>query len=109
MVVNYYNAATSESKELMIRNFVINIASQFDIAKTSALFSYIPFSTNPGDFDVNQWFNNSVVANMISGDQNKKKEFLESLIMPDRDGIRGEHYLYHYQTNQNNLLDYFFN
>lgn len=90
MVVNYHNAVTDESKEKAIRDFVINIASQFDIAKTSTLLSYIPFSTNPGDFDVNQWFNNSMVMNMTSGDQKKKQYFLEGLIMPDRDGIRGE-------------------
>ena len=104
MVVNYHNAVTDESKEKMIRDFVINIASQFDIAKTSTLLSYIPFSTNPGDFDVNQWFNNSLVAKMTSGDQEKKKDFLDGLIMPDRDGARGKPFWTTHYTNPSEVL-----
>ena len=57
---------------------------------------YIPFSTQAGDFDVNQWFNNSVVAGLKSGNKNGQKEYLENLIMPDRDDPRGICFYYFY-------------
>ena len=89
IVVNYYNTVLDEVKEGQLRDYVISLASEFDIAATSTLLSYIPFSTNPGDFDVNQWFNNTVVKSLASGDKQGQKVFLENLVMPDREGARG--------------------
>ena len=89
MIVNYYQTTTNETFEGILRDFIISVASGFDISASSTLFSYIPFSTQPGDFDPNQWFNNPVMAKLPSGDKTAQKDYLENLIMPDRDGVRG--------------------
>jgi len=89
MIVNYYDVTTNETKEGLLRDFVISVASGFDISASNTLFSYIPFSTQPGDFDPNQWFNSPALAKIQSGDKTAQKDYLENLIMPDRDGERG--------------------
>lgn len=93
VVANYYQTVTSEEKEGELRNFIIELASEFDIAANKTHFAFIPFTTNPGDFDPFslQWFNNSMVANMGSGDKAGKEEYLNEVLRPDNTGSRGKH------------------
>lgn len=92
VIANYYETVNSEEKEFELRNFIIAVASSFDIAANNTHFAFIPFSTNPGDFGSSslQWFNNSMVANMASGDRAAKLQYLNEVLIPDRDGNRGK-------------------
>ena len=56
--------------------------SAFDLTTSGSHFSYVPYSTFPGDYSLNQWFNNSVVRDMPPGNKTAQKEYLESVVVP---------------------------
>ena len=61
----------------------MKIAELFDIAGRNTHFSYIPYSSTPGDYNALQWFNNSVVKNIQSQDKVSQKVYLEAVIKRD--------------------------
>lgn len=67
----------------------MKIAELFDIAGRNTHFSYIPYSSFPGDYNGLQWFNNSVVKDIQSQDKVSQKAYLEAVIKrdPSSEGI----------------------
>ena len=76
---------SEQSKEKAIRDFVIDVAMNFDISRSVTHFSYIPYSIWPGEYNDLQWLNNSAVANMTSGNKTALRLYLNEVVRKDPD------------------------
>ena len=91
VVANYYQTVKDEAVEEQLRNFIMKLGGQFDISANGTHFAYIPFSTKAGDFGEgsNQWFRNSFISHISSGDKTQARQYLNEVIMPDTGDNRG--------------------
>ena len=76
---------TEEAHFTDMKNFIKDTALLFDISQTMSHFAYIPFSTEAGDNE-NQWFNNSIVAEITSGDKIAQKAYLDLVVKKEPEG-----------------------
>lgn len=87
-IVDFSGSIQDTNDIQKIEALVKDTAKTFDISKDNTHFAYIAFSTRPSD-NADQWFNNSIVANIAAGDKAAQAAYLDQVVKPDEnDGIK---------------------
>ncbi|XP_057304151.1 uncharacterized protein LOC130641387 isoform X2 [Hydractinia symbiolongicarpus] len=87
-IVDFSGSIQDTNDIQKIEALVKDTAKTFDISKDNTHFAYIAFSTRPSD-NPDQWFNNSIVANIAAGDKAAQAAYLDQVVKPDEnDGNR---------------------
>ena len=84
-VVDFSSTITDVRKEHLLKEFVIATAMSLYMYAEGSHFSYIPYSTWPGDYTDNQWFNNSKVAGMETYNRTLLTAYLDDVVQRDPD------------------------
>ena len=95
-IADFSSSTTLTDEQLLasIKRFIIDVMSPFHMSDSGPHFSYMPFSTFPGDYSPNQWFNNTIVKGMNPDNNTVQIAYLEDVIQldPAVDGFeRGKH------------------
>ena len=82
--------STADQRFADLKELISDIVLMFDISKHNTHFAYIPFSTYAGDYSPNQWFNNSVVANIEAVERIAQKAYINGVVQREpKDPTRG--------------------
>ena len=84
-IVDFSNSVQDEHSDMHhfmdMQDFIVRTASIFDIGQNATHFGYIPFSTHADDFP-SQYFNNSDLPSVPSGNKSAQKEHLKKVVQP---------------------------